>query len=191
MNVIVYPIEKWFCYYVIDELLKEGYEVFAFSEGKNKDCPDQMNDRIEQIQLAFGRNAHFHLEENIEAISQTKYGIFIDSIMEADVSRGIYLSNRINPVDDKRIKIISIENIEIDDDAFIQAIDQRNVSSKEAKIERLLNDGNGDNIDNDMKIKVSAQKLAHWIIVHGMKDMIPQQTYFHGKDHSKSIYFLS
>lgn len=37
MEVIVYPIEQWFCYYVIDELLKEGYEVYAYREIEAKD----------------------------------------------------------------------------------------------------------------------------------------------------------
>lgn len=63
MEVIVYPIEQWFCYYVIDELLKEGYEVYAYREIEAKDASEQINNQIEQLQLSFGRNAGFHLEK--------------------------------------------------------------------------------------------------------------------------------
>ncbi|MBR7554615.1 hypothetical protein ACFFJI_08285 [Allobacillus sp. GCM10007491] len=191
MKVIVYPIEKWFCYYVIDELLKEGYEVYAYSGVKEKDASDQINHQVEQLQLAFGRNAQFHLEEEVKEVAPINHGIFIENLMESDVSRGIYLTNQSSEMNDERIKIISTEYIEISDDAFIQRVVQPNASSKETKKEWLSNDGNGDKIDHDTKIKISAKKLARWMIVHGMKDMIPQQTYLHGTDQSKSIYFLS
>lgn len=40
-------------------------------------------------------------------------------------------------------------------------------------------------------MNIPARKLARWMIMHGMNDLMPQKAYLHGKDQLKSIYFLS
>ena len=192
MEVIVYPIEQWFCYYVIDELLKEGYEVYAYREIEAKDASEQINNQIEQLQLSFGRNAGFHLEEGeVKTTSPSSYGIFIEKMPESDLTQGILLSNRVDQVAGDQVTIISIEEVQISDDECFLPMDQTILRPEDPKKERDPNEGEGKKKNTETKMNIPARKLARWMIMHGMNDLLPQKAYLHGKDQLKSIYSLS